>query len=46
MKGMKPTDDRIRAGLNDLPGWERKENEISKECTLKDFVEALDLVTA
>lgn len=44
MKGMKPTDDHIRAGLKNLPGWERKGNEISKKFTLKDFVQALDLV--
>lgn len=38
------TDREISESLKNLPGWERKGNEIQKRYVLKDFVEALKLV--
>jgi 4a-hydroxytetrahydrobiopterin dehydratase len=38
-------DDAIRKGLNSLPGWERRDNEIEKLFELPSFADAIAFVT-
>lgn len=39
------SDDEIRAGLADLPGWKRRDDEIEKEYELASFPDAIAFVT-
>jgi 4a-hydroxytetrahydrobiopterin dehydratase len=39
------SDDEVRAGLADLPGWERRDDEIQKEYELASFPDAIAFVT-
>ena len=39
------SDDEIRSGLGDLPGWERRDDEIEKVYELTSFPEAIAFVT-
>ncbi len=38
------TEDEIKKGLKDLPGWEYRENKISKEFKFADFMGSLDFI--
>ena len=39
------SDDEIRSGLEKLPGWERKDDEIQKQYELASFPDAIAFVT-
>ncbi len=39
------SDDEIRSGLSDLPGWERQDDEIEKVYELASFPDAIAFVT-
>lgn len=39
------SDDEIRAGLADLPGWDRRDDEIEKHYELRSFPDAVAFVT-
>ncbi len=39
------SDDEIRAGLADLPGWDRRDDEIEKRFELPSFPDAIAFVT-
>ena len=39
------SDDEIRSGLGDLPGWERRDDEIEKVYELTSFPDAIAFVT-
>jgi 4a-hydroxytetrahydrobiopterin dehydratase len=39
------SDDEIRSGLSDLPGWERQHDEIEKVYELASFPDAIAFVT-
>lgn len=39
------SDDEIRAGLTELPGWERRDDEIEKTYQLASFPDAIAFVT-
>jgi 4a-hydroxytetrahydrobiopterin dehydratase len=39
------SDDEIRSGLENLPGWERRGDEIQKEYELASFPDAIAFVT-
>ena len=39
------SDDQIQAGLADLPGWERRDDEIEKVYELPSFPDAIAFVT-
>ncbi|MDO8530404.1 MAG: 4a-hydroxytetrahydrobiopterin dehydratase [bacterium] len=38
------SEEQIEAGLVGVPGWEYKDNKISKEFKFKDFMDVLDFV--
>ncbi len=39
------SDDEVRAGLADLPGWDRRDDEIEKRFELPSFPDAIAFVT-